>query len=793
MRLPFSTFFPAASVPGAFLAVAAVSVAADVSAQHPGATIYQDMCAKCHGDRGQGVAGKHDEPIYGEKSLAALAKYIDRSMPEDEEETLDAKGSAQVAEWIYNEFYSTTARARMFPEKRAAARLTNRQFQESAADVIASLQPPQPRGAATGLHGDYFQSDGMNKKARKGLQRVDRSLVFDFGEAGPAEGIAADQFSISWDGSLLPQNTGWHDFRVRTPNGARLYLNTDLQRGAGNHRDDSGEKGTPPTIDAWVSSGTDVREVTARVFLLGGRSYPIRFDYFKYKDKLGSVRLEWKPPGGEWEVLAAPWLSPESSRPVTTVTVNFPADDASSGFERGVSVSKDWHEATTKAALELGAQVLARLRRLSGADDKAPDRAEKCKVMLAAVAERAFRRPLTGDLRVLYVDKPFADGVPVELAVKRSLVAIFKSPRFLYPELGAQDDPFKISARLALTLWDSIPDADLLNAAGRGETLSPDQVRRQAERMLKDPRTRTKIAGFFADWLGMNETDHLDKDKTAFPGFDAQLVCDMRRSLELFIDHVVWSETADYRQLLLADYLFLNPRLAKYYGVAVPETDGFVKVSFDPAQRAGVLTHPLVLTSLSYHKSTSPIHRGVFLTRSIMGRFLKPPPMAIEFMDDRFDPSLTMREKVTQLTGKTACMGCHVMINPLGFSLENFDATGRWRTTDNHKAVDPVSDYLTVDGETVKLRGPRDLALHAAENRTARRGFVRQLFQHLVKQPPSVCGPETLERLEESFSASNCNLQKLIVDITVAAVLGKVPAPATSAATTSPPPATQPP
>jgi hypothetical protein len=245
----------------------------------------------------------------------------------------------------------------------------------------------------------------------------------------------------------------------------------------------------------------------------------------------------------------------------------------------------------------------------------------------------------------------------------------------------------------------------------------------------------------------------------------------------------VWGETSDYRQLLLADYLMLNPRLAKYYGVAGPEKDEFQPVKFDPAQRAGIFTHPLILTAFSYHKSTSPIHRGVFLTRNVLGRFLKPPPMAIEFMDDRFDPSLTMREKVTELTGKTACMGCHATINPLGFSLEHYDATGRWRTTDNNKPVDPVSNYITTDGETIKLRGPRDLAEHAASNRAARKGFVRQIFQFLVKQSPTVYGAETLDRLEDFFSKNNCHVRKLVAEIAVTAAL---PIPTTVAAPVPP-------
>ncbi len=136
-------------------------------------------------------------------------------------------------------------------------------------------------------------------------------------------------------------------------------------------------------------------------------------------------------------------------------------------------------------------------------------------------------------------------------------------------------------------------------------------------------------------------------------------------------------------------------------------------------------------------------------------------------MDDRFDPSLTMREKVTQLTDKPQCMACHATINPLGFSLEQFDAVGRFRSEDNRKPVNATSEYLTADGKTVTLRGPRDLARHAAESPEARRGFVRQLFQYTVQQSPMAYGPDRLQKLDSAFQESGCNIRQLLAEIAI--------------------------
>ena len=686
---------------------------AEEAIKEEGAAIYKRLCADCHGAKGEGVAKKYDEPLFGERSLVSLAKYIDKTMPEDEPEKLDAAGSEAVARYIYGAFYSPEARARNHPPKHELARLTNRQFQESVADLIGSFRPVVQPASPTGLKAEYFQSNGMNKKEKRIFEREDKALDFDFAEGSPGEEIKPDQFSIAWNGSLLAQETGFYEFKIVTPNGARLYVNADFRSGDSNSRDDSDAKRENTLIDAWVSSGDTVREETAKIFLLGGRAYSIRLDYFKYKDKRGSVRLEWKPPHGAWSVLRAPHITPVVVPRVAVITTPFPADDSSLGFERGTSISKEWHAATTKAAIEAANEVVSRLSRLGGPAKEAPDIADRLKDWAAMFAHRAFRRPLTPELRELYVNRVFTPDVAPEIGLKRSVIAVLKSPRFLYPEFTEGDD-FATAARLALGMWDSLPDASLLAAAEKGELRTPEQVRAQAARMMNDPRTKMKLATFFNHWLGTGEADSLAKDPKAFPEFDAGTIADLRRSLDRFVEDVVWSEKSDYREILLADYVFMNERLAKFYGAPTPEGGDFAPVKFDDGKHAGIFTHPFLLSLHSYSKTTSPIHRGVFLTRSIMGRMLKPPPQAIEFKDDRFDPSLTMREKVTEITNKTSCMSCHVTINPLGFALENFDAVGRFRTTDNSKPVNPVSDYTTSDGDTVKLSGPRDIATHAA-------------------------------------------------------------------------------
>ena len=320
------------------------------------------------------------------------------------------------------------------------------------------------------------------------------------------------------------------------------------------------------------------------------------------------------------------------------------------------------------------------------------------------------------------------------------MILILKSPRFLYPEIRKEKDEFTIASRIALGMWDSIPDQALLDAAKSGKLRQPDVVRQQAQRMMNDPRARAKLHDFFLHWIKLDAEGDLMKNVEHFPGFDAALVTDLRFSLDKFVSEILWSKESDYRQLMLADYLWMNDRLAQYYQLSKPQGGGFQQVKVDSTQRCGVITHPYLLSKLAHEDTTSPIHRGVFLTRYVLGGILKQPPEAIAFENHRFDPKLTMREKITEMTKSSNCMTCHETINPLGFTLENFDAVGRYRIEEGGRKIDSHAEYNAIDGDLLPLTGARDVANLAVTSPSARRGFIRQMFQshvfHFLKSLP---------------------------------------------------------
>ena len=178
------------------------------------------------------------------------------------------------------------------------------------------------------------------------------------------------------------------------------------------------------------------------------------------------------------------------------------------------------------------------------------------------------------------------------------------------------------------------------------------------------------------------------------------------------------------------------------------------------------------MLGLAYHKSSSPIHRGVFLVRSVLGRPLKPPPVAVAPLDERLEPGLTTRQRVALQTRPESCQACHSMINPLGFALENYDAVGRLRTVDQENPVDASGWYQTLRGDVVQFTGAKELAAFLADSPEVHRSFVRQLFHSLVKQPLAAYDASTIAQLEDAFRAADYSIQKLIVEIMKRSALG---------------------
>lgn len=758
----------------AWLAVPASLQALDPSQleNHPGKAIYQKLCSECHADNGRGVEGLADEPLVGSRTVKSLAGRIERTMPEDEEHLCVGGDAKAVAEYVYHAFYSEEARARNTPARIDLTRLTAPQYRKSVADLIQSFRGTLQYPDTGGLEASYFGGYNFNERKRQRDQkkkdrfdRVDPFVRFDFGTGIPkhadAQAFSNQEFSVRWQGSILPEETGVYEFVVRTRNGATLWVNEKRS-------DDLSDK----TIDGWVAPSNEVREETGKIFLIGGRPYPIRLEFFTYKEEKSSVELLWKPPHGVLDTIPRSHLSPVWSHESLIVDIPFPADDRSVGYERGTSISKAWYDAVTGGAVQSADYIASHLDELVRSKPDDPQREKKIHDFAEQFVARAFRRPLNSEEKDRFVDSHFQYAKTVDVGMRRLVLFTLTAPRFLYPDWQKKKAPdqWDVAARLALVLWDSLPDHRLIGQAAKGQTSHPNTVESITNQMVWDWRTKAKIRGFFYHWLELERSVDLSKDKSVYPEFSDAVLADLKTSLFLSTDEAVWGKDSNYRDLMLANSLYLNERLSKLYGKK-PLKGGFQKVSLDPQRRAGVITHPLLLSSLAYHDKTSPIHRGVFLTRNIVGMTLNSPPMANEFKEGNFAPNFTMRQKVTEMTRDKACMSCHVTINPLGFSLEHYDAMGRWRMKDKNQPVNSVSSFKTEDGETIELTGALDVAKFAADTPSAHRTFIQQMFHHLAKQPVLAYGPDTMDTLHIDFETSGFKIPELVKNIALTASL----------------------
>ena len=737
---------------------------AKAAATIDGAAIYKQKCASCHGDKAQGAAG-YQRPLVGSRSIDELTSFIKQSMPPGPKKCPPAEAQP-VAKFLYDNFYSIIAQERNRPARVQLSRLTVRQLRNALADLVGSYHPAIPAEAQNGLRAEYFRSRNYDSK-EKVIERTDAIIDFDFGTLAPTAGKYDPHFfSILWQGSIFAPDTGEYEFVIKSNHATRFFLNNEQL----------------PFIDGLIRSGNQ-SEFKGTIFLLGGRSYPVRLDFVKanqgvddtakQKDKPSgpaSISLQWRRPKLALEPVPTRFLYNKPVQRTFVVQTPFPPDDRSMGYERGNSVSKAWEESTRFAAAEAANFITNNLPAVSGISEKDGQRSEKLVSYCRQFLQRAFRSPLTPSVEQAYIKKQFDNAPNLESAVKRVVLLALMSPRFLYREIGSnKKDAFFAASQLSFGLWDSIPDPDLYRAAESGSLETKEQILSQAEQMVASPRAWTKLQSFLMSWLKVDEVPDIVKSSKLYPDFDAKAASDLRTSFELFLENTAWSPNSDFRELMLKPTIYLNGNLAKFYGVSLPANAPFQAVSLEPDKRGGIITQPYILSKYAYLETSSPIHRGVIIVRSLLGRTLQPPPAAFVPTPASLHPEWTTRERITAQTKPDACKSCHEIINPIGFTLEGFDAIGRLRSSENGKSIDTSGSYLARTGKLAKFNSATDLSKYLVESDEAQSAFAEKLFQNLIKQPVLAYGPQMLPRLTQSFANNRYSIRKLMAQIVVSA------------------------
>jgi len=288
-----------------------------------------------------------------------------------------------------------------------------------------------------------------------------------------------------------------------------------------------------------------------------------------------------------------------------------------------------------------------------------------------------------------------------DAGIERALERVLVSPQFLFriesqPANASAGSSYRINdlelaSRLSFFLWSSIPDDELLDIAIAGRLKNPSTLEQQVKRMLADPRSESMVTNFAAQWLYLRDIDAKVPDEILFPDFDETLRQAFSRETELFIDSIL-RDNRSVLDLLTANYTFVNERLAKHYGIPSIQGSFFRRVSFPPdSPRGGLLGQGSILAVTSYATRTSPVLRGKWVLENLLSSPPPPPPPdvpALKVEGPEPGKTLTMREAMTQHRANPACAGCHARMDPIGFSMENFDALGQWRERDSGTTID---------------------------------------------------------------------------------------------------------
>lgn len=408
-------------------------------------------------------------------------------------------------------------------------------------------------------------------------------------------------------------------------------------------------------------------------------------------------------------------------------------------------------------------------------DKKAP---EVCaKEIFSTLARRAYRRPVNND-DIAELMQYYADGAKqggFEGGIREGVTGMLASPFFLYrgervpaglkPGAKYSITDLELASKLSFFLWNSIPDDELLDLAVKNKLSEPATLDKQVVRMLADPRSKTLASNFVFQWLDMTRLDAVVPDNDVFPYASGRMDPrqDFRTELTLFADSI-FREDRSIVDLLRANHTYLNERLALQYGINDVKGDEFRRVELKDSARWGLLGKGAILMAAAYPNRTSPVLRGKFILANILGVPPANPPPNVPTLNDKdigTTKALTVREMMAKHRASPTCSSCHAVMDPLGFALENFDATGMWRDKDRFAGVTIDSAGELPDG--TKINGPDDLrkALLRRPDQFVQ-AFTENLLTYAMGRTREYYDMPTVRRIVRETAAKDYKLSAIV-------------------------------
>lgn len=464
----------------------------------------------------------------------------------------------------------------------------------------------------------------------------------------------------------------------------------------------------------------------------------------------------------------------------------FPADIAVDGFDNNAAAqtpSAALIEAYHGAAVAAATTAMTEPSQLLGCAPASPSDEGPCvTTFLLAFGRRAFRHPVSAvelsNLQAFYSDARNA-GSDFKQALTLTIEAILQSPTFLYRvelgPLGADGSPvsqgvvrltsYEMASRLSYLLWKTMPDETLFADADAGNLDTPAGIEAEARRLLADPRAHLGVADFHRQWLRFDKMDRLTKSPTAFPTFTPDTAAAMRASAESFVDGIFFGD-GSLKALLTDAHAWVNDTLAPLYDVPAPGSTTLALVPVDASRRSGILTNVGLLAGFAHEAVDAPVLRGVFVLDRLLCAPPPPPPAdvntALPAMADPTAPQTTRQRFVDQHEQGT-CMGCHRLIDGVGFGFEHYDAVGHWRDTDLGVPVD-ASGLLPSD---VDVGGAFDgavaLGQKLADSQSVKACLASEWLRYALGVDRDSIGSAQVQPIVDAFAASESNMRELVI------------------------------
>ncbi len=398
--------------------------------------------------------------------------------------------------------------------------------------------------------------------------------------------------------------------------------------------------------------------------------------------------------------------------------------------------------------------------------------------IFSGLAVKAYRRPVNDqDLApILEFYQQGKQSGGFEEGMRQGLARLLASPNFLYRvETPTNPDALSVyqlssidlASRLSFFLWSSIPDDELLHLAFNDQLKDKEVVEAQVRRMLADKKASALAENFGMQWLHMEKLDEIIPDATIFPYASGanDLRPDFKKELSLFINNL-FSHDASVLRLLDSDETFLNERVALHYGINDIRGNQFRKVKLDNANRFGLLGKGAVLMATAYPNRTSPVLRGAWILENIIGSPPPVPPQDVPALTENSAgiPAKTVRERLERHRENPTCNSCHSVMDPLGFALDNFDATGKWREIDRYTRTPIDPSGLMPNGSTV--HGPLELREALMKRPTIFvQGFVEKLMIYALGRPLTPLDMPTVRAVVRSSAKDDFRFSTVVMNI----------------------------